>query len=140
MKKLLPILLGIALVFTLSQVVPAAAQTTKSTAASGQQKAPEGSKREEQLEKSVHIVGEPAVGNLTATSATLTWQTNKTAATDVHYREAGTQQWKVAYEPGGNKDHSVTLTGLKPGKSYEYEIRTREGEVRKKGTFQTPAQ
>lgn len=99
---------------------------------------PEGSKREEALEKSVHITSGPSVSNLSATSATITWATNKEAATDVRYSSDG-KHWRVAYKPGGAREHSVNLNGLKPNTNYTYRIMTREREVRTSGSFHTPA-
>jgi len=98
---------------------------------------PEGSAREEALEKSVHITSGPTVSNVTATSATITWTTNKNGATDVKYGYDN-GHWRTAFKRGGAKDHSVTLSALKPGKTYTYKIMTREQEVRTSGTFQTP--
>ena len=101
-------------------------------------KAPaEGSAREEALEKSVHITAGPTVSNVTATSATITWTTNKNGATDVKYGYDN-GHWRTAFKRGGAKDHSVTLSGLKPDKNYTFKIMTREQEVRTTGTFHTP--
>lgn len=102
-----------------------------------QTKYPEGSPKEEAAEKSVHITSGPTVINLSPTSATIHWATNKNAATDIHYGYGGGHE-KIAYEKGGSTNHSVTLTGLKPGQTYTYKIMTREKEVRFQGTFHTP--
>ena len=124
MRKLFVFMLAAALTGTISL-----AQTKKAP--------PEGSAREEALEKSVHITSGPTVSNVTATSATITWTTNKNGATDVKYGYDN-GHWRTAFKRGGAKDHSVTLSGLKPGKTYTYKIMTREQEVRTSGTFQTP--
>jgi hypothetical protein len=97
----------------------------------------EGSAKEEAMEKSVHITSGPTVANLTGTSATLEWTTNKNASNDVHYNCGGKD--KIAYDRGGSTNHSITLTGLKPGSTCTWKIMTREKEVRKEGQFQTPA-
>jgi hypothetical protein len=60
---------------------------------------PEGSKQEEAAEKSVQITSGPNVSNVTASSATITWTTNKNAATDVRYSADG-KHWRVAYQRG----------------------------------------
>jgi hypothetical protein len=98
----------------------------------------EGTAKEEAMEKSVHITSGPSVENLTGTSATLQWTTNKSAATDVHYNCGGKD--KIAYDRGGSTNHSITLAGLKPSSTCTWKIMTREKEVRKEGQFHTPAQ
>lgn len=90
-------------------------------------------------EKAVHISQGPNVTNITGNSATLQWKTDKTAANHVKYREAGTGNWQSAYHPGGSTDHSLQLTNLQPGKTYEWQILTRDGDVRTSGQFQTAA-
>lgn len=97
---------------------------------------PEGSKQEEAAEKSVHITSGPNVSNVTGNSATITWTTNKGAATDVRYSSDGSH-WHVAYQRGGERNHSITLTDLRPHTNYTYRIMTREREVRTSGTFRT---
>ena len=92
--------------------------------------------KEEKGENSVQITQGPAVTNVTNNSATITWSTGKNAANEVKYSKDGST-WKSAYEPGGSRDHSVTLTGLDPGQHYTYKIMTREQEVRGTGEFQT---
>ena len=126
MRKLLVFMLAAALMGTFSY---GQTKTKKAPA--------EGSAREEALEKSVQITSGPTVSNVTATSATITWTTNKNGATDVKYGYDN-GHWRTAFKRGGAKDHSVTLSGLKPGKTYTYKIMTREQEVRTSGNFQTP--
>lgn len=141
MKKILMLVLSLALTGGLAQ-----AQTMdkdqdkdkdKDKNAKSSQTAPEGSAKEEAAEKSVHITSGPEVTDLKPTSATLKWTTNKNAANDVHYNCGGKD--KIAYHKGGSTNHSTALTGLKPGSTCTWKIMTREKEVRKEGTFQTPA-
>src|ERR1051326_6342140 len=54
-------------------------------------------KQEEAAEKSVQITSGPTVSNVTGNSATITWATNKNAATDVRYSSDGSH-WRVAYK------------------------------------------
>ena len=124
MKKLYAILLTLAL----SAALASAQTTTKK----------EGSPQEEKAERSVQITSGPSVTNVTKNSATIVWTTNKNAATDIHYGYAGGHN-KVAYDRGGAKQHSVTLSNLKPGTTYTFKIMTREKEVRTGGTFTTRA-
>jgi hypothetical protein len=90
-------------------------------------------------EKAVKITQGPTISEITPTGATIHWTTDRTAANNVRYRVAGSNgAWKTAYHSGGGTEHSLQLTGLEPGKSYEWEILTRDGDVRTAGQFQTP--
>ena len=86
-------------------------------------------------EKNVQITQGPTISNDNGSTATLTWTTDKTAANNVKYRVAG-GAWKKAYTPGGSTQHSVQLTGLTQGQPVEYQILTRDGDVRTSGQFQ----
>lgn len=90
-------------------------------------------------EKAVHITQGPTITNITGNSATIHWTTDKVAANHVKYRVAGSGNWQSAYHPGGSKDHSLQLTGLQPGQTYEWQILTRDGDIRTSGQFQTAA-
>jgi purple acid phosphatase-like protein len=133
MKKICLFVFTLALSFTLAQAQAKPKPSPSKTA----QKPAEGSPQEEAAEKSVHITSGPNVTNLSPTSATIVWMTNKHAATDIHYGYGGGHE-KIAYEKGGSTNHSVTLSGLKPNQNYTYKIMTREKEVRFQGTFHTP--
>jgi len=91
-----------------------------------------------QNEKNVHITSGPNVTAISGTTATLNWTTDKNAANHVKYRTGG-GAWKSAYTAGGSTNHSVQLTGLQPGQTIEYQILTRDGDVRTSGQFQTAA-
>src|SRR5206468_4382774 len=92
--------------------------------------------REEAMERSVHITNGPNV-NPSSNSASINWNTNKNAATDVWLMGGGIRGHRVQYDRGGSRDHSVTFSNLRPHTTYTYEIRTREGGDRKQGTFTT---
>src|SRR5215510_9957808 len=93
---------------------------------------------DEQSEKSVQITQGPTITGITGTSATINWTTNKSGANHVRYRVAGSNSaWKSAYHPGGGNNHSLQLTGLEPGKTYQWQILTRDGDLRTAGQFQT---
>ncbi len=92
------------------------------------------------ISDAVDIVNGPTVENLSGTSATLVWQTNKEAATRVRYGTDQKNPSQHAYEPGGSRDHRVQLSNLQPNTTYHYEIETRGGKDRFKGSFHTPAQ
>jgi Fibronectin type III domain/Repeat of unknown function (DUF5648) len=89
-------------------------------------------------EKAVQITSGPTISNINPTSATIHWTTDREGANHVRYRDAGTSNWQSAYHAGGGKDHSLQLSGLQPGKTYEWQILTRDGDVRTSGQFTTP--
>ena len=89
-------------------------------------------------ERRVRIVRGPDIVNVTDDSATINWTTNSSGANHVRYRVAGSDdQWQSAYQQGGGANHSVQLTGLYPGRTYEWQILTRDGDLRTSGQFQT---
>lgn len=91
-------------------------------------------------EKAVQITSGPNITNITGNSATVNWTTNSPGANHVRYRVAGSNSpWKSAYNPGGGTNHSLQLTGLEPGKTYEWQILTRDGDLRTAGQFQSAA-
>jgi len=90
-------------------------------------------------EKNVQITQGPTISNITGSTATIHWTTDKNASNHVKYRVAGSGNWQSAYHAGGSRDHSLQLTGLQPGQTYEWQILTRDGDVRTSGQFQTAA-
>ncbi len=91
-------------------------------------------------EKSVQITQGPNITNVTGNSATINWTTNSSGANRVRYRVAGSNSaWKTAYHAGGGTSHSLQLTGLEPGKTYEWQILTTDGDLRTSGQFQSAA-
>lgn len=91
-------------------------------------------------EKNVQITQGPTITNITGNSATINWTTNSAGANHVRYRVAGSNSaWKSAYASGGGTNHSLQLTGLEPGKTYEWQILTRDGDMRTAGQFQSAA-
>jgi Ni/Co efflux regulator RcnB len=93
--------------------------------------------REDAGEREVHITSGPNVANVSGTSATLDWTTNKAGANDVHYN-CGWGKDKIAYHRGGGTNHSVTLSGLKPNSTCTWKVMTHDGDLRKEGSFHTP--
>ncbi len=49
----------------------------------------------------------------------------------------GIKGHRTEYERGGSRDHSVSFSNLKPNTTYNYKIRSREGQVRYEGSFTT---
>src|SRR3954452_11213251 len=90
-------------------------------------------------EKAVQITQGPTISNITGNSATINWTTNSAGANHIRYRVAGSNSaWKSASASGGATSHSLQLTGLEPGKNYEWQILTRDGDLRTAGQFQSP--
>jgi hypothetical protein len=92
--------------------------------------------RDEAGERTVHITNGPNI-NPSSNSASVNWNTNKNAATDVWLMGPGIRGHRVQYERGGSTNHTVNFGNLRPHTTYTYEIRTREGGDRKQGTFTT---
>jgi Purple acid Phosphatase, N-terminal domain/Repeat of unknown function (DUF5648) len=93
---------------------------------------------DDENERRVRIVRGPDIVNVTDDSATINWTTNFSGANHVRYRVAGSNdQWQSAYHQGGGTNHSLQLTGLQPGRTYEWQILTRDGDLRTSGQFQT---
>jgi hypothetical protein len=91
-------------------------------------------------EKAVQITQGPNITNITGNSATINWTTSSAGANHVRYRVAGSNSaWKSAYAAGGGTSHSLQLTGLEPRKTYEWQILTRDGDLRTAGQFQSAA-
>jgi hypothetical protein len=92
---------------------------------------------QDKAEQSVTITQGPTITNITGTSATAKWTTDKVAANQVKYRPVSGGSWKSEFESQGSKDHQLQLSGLQPNTAYEYQIMTREGHVRTSGQFKT---
>ncbi|MFL6387663.1 MAG: fibronectin type III domain-containing protein [Terriglobales bacterium] len=93
---------------------------------------------DDENERRVRIVRGPDIVNITDNSATINWTTNSSGANHVRYRVAGSNDaWQSAYSQGGGTNHSLQLTALQPGRTYEWQILTRDGDLRTSGQFQT---
>lgn len=151
MKKSL--LMGVLVLFAVSAWAgtpgekPSAAKAKlKTVSAQTQQQNPSGYERQKEaaqekasgIKDTVDITSGPSVENVTPNSAVLAWTTNKTAATRVRYGTDRVNPSQRAYVPGGSTQHRVELKNLKPKTKYYYEIETRGGKDRIKGSFDTP--
>src|SRR5437762_2427867 len=56
------------------------------------------------------------------TSATIHWTTSGTAATILHYGTDPNNLNQKSYQPGGERDHNVTLSNLSPNTTYYFAI------------------
>jgi len=91
---------------------------------------------EKNLSDSVNIVGLPKASP-SKDSATISWDTNKEAATDVWLEGGDISGHLVGYQKGASRSHSVTFNNLKPSTTYNYKIHSSKGEVRYEGSFTT---
>jgi hypothetical protein len=69
----------------------------------------------------------PWVQDITATTATVLWETNTYARGNLKYRLQGTSTWTnqtvTTALVGGNWQAKAVLTGLQPAKTYEFQVR-----------------
>lgn len=132
------LLIGMAVALTTWSVAHAQdnqANQEKKAAAAAQNPASD-TPGEKNLPDVVDIKGTPEV-KTSNHSATINWQTNNTAATDVWLEGGGIDGHLAQFNAGGKRDHTVTFDKLKPNTTYTYKIRSGKGEVRYEGTLTT---
>jgi len=89
-------------------------------------------------ERRVPFAQGPDITNISGESATMRWATRANRADRVLYREAGSDsEWRSTYAGGEGPSHSARLTGLRPGRTYEWQIVERDGDLIRAGQFQT---
>ena len=92
----------------------------------------------DRYERNVRIVEGPRIFDVNEHSAKIEWVTNSEGANHVVYRIMGSNdEWQSAYHQGGGTHHFLRLDNLEPGRTYEWRILTRDGDVRKNGEFRT---
>jgi hypothetical protein len=94
---------------------------------------------QEKAEANVKITEGPSVVQVTGNHAVLKWKTNNIAANNVQYRPTSGGEWKKGWVKEGSKEHWIPLHNLTPNTTYEYQILTRDGDVRTSGQFKTAA-
>src|ERR1700757_2292797 len=78
--------------------------------------------RMDRAERDVHITQGPEITDVSGHSAVIRWRTDSDGANRVRYRIAGSNMpWKTAYHSGGGREHELQLTGLEPGRTYEWQ-------------------
>ena len=63
-----------------------------------------------------------SVGNITGSSAVVSWKTDKPASSQVHYGQSTTYDLKTAADNRQSTAHSVNINGLKPGTAYHFSV------------------
>jgi hypothetical protein len=71
-----------------------------------------------------NITGTPSVTSITSTSAVVQWTTDTASDSSVEYGLTGSYGSTSALNSAGVTSHSVTLTGLTPGTTYHYRVRS----------------
>ncbi|HWE53380.1 MAG TPA: fibronectin type III domain-containing protein [Bryobacteraceae bacterium] len=66
----------------------------------------------------IPVVSQATVSEITPTSARITWNTDQPAASQIEYGETTKYGFLSAFNPSLVKSHSMTLTGLVPGRNY----------------------
>ncbi len=84
----------------------------------------------------------PKIIALSGNAATIQWGTNVPANTEIHWGTSALDQHKVIANAATT--HLITVSGLKPGTSYKFQVVSRDARdatkvVAAEGTFATPA-
>jgi|GEM_PF-4775226 len=70
------------------------------------------------------ILQGPIVQGTGQDRATVLWKTDEVSSSEVEYDTAAVISTRVVTVPGAEKEHAVTLTGLSPGTTYFYRVRS----------------
>ena len=75
------------------------------------------------------VVGPPVITNVQAggigpTGATITWNTDQNADSQVEYGLTASYGWSTPLDPNSTSSHSVLLTGLSPSTPYHYKVKS----------------
>ncbi len=68
------------------------------------------------------MISNVLVGNITNTSATITWTTDQASSSQVHYGLTTAYTSSSTLDPTLVTAHSVTLTNLSPGTPYDFDV------------------
>ncbi|MHB0914240.1 MAG: fibronectin type III domain-containing protein [Thermoleophilia bacterium] len=85
------------------------------------------------------IVTQPTVSRITEETAKVEWKTNVAADARLFYRPSGTATYQTLSDASWSPVHNITIEGLSPGVTYEYEVRSKDavGEAVGNGQFTT---
>ncbi len=88
--------------------------------------------------KHVRFSQGPDITNITGENATMSWASENNRADQVRFREAGSNYgWQSASAGGGGTSRVARLRGLRPGRTYEWQILERDGDLLGSGQFRT---
>ena len=75
----------------------------------------------------VPVISGVSASNITASGATINWTTNEGSDSQVEYRVQGTTAWSATTVNAAIVlDHSLALTGLNAGTTYEYRVKSKD--------------
>ncbi len=72
------------------------------------------------------VISELKISNITDSSATITWQTDRPATSQVEYGETDSYSLITPSDEELTTYHSITLTGLKPTNTYHFRVKSRD--------------
>src|SRR4030042_947400 len=72
------------------------------------------------------VISEVKISNITDFSATMAWQTDRPATSQVEYGETGSYGSIASANKEPSTKHSITLIGLKPNTSYHFIVKSKD--------------
>jgi len=72
------------------------------------------------------VISEVKISNITDFSATMAWQTDRPATSQVEYGETGSYGSVASANKEPSTKHSITLIGLKPNTSYHFIVKSKD--------------
>ena len=74
------------------------------------------------------VISGVKVFNITDSSATITWQTDRPATSQVEYGETDSYSSITPSDKELTTNHSITLTGLKPSTTYHFKVKSEDAD------------
>ena len=72
------------------------------------------------------VISEVGISDITDVEATITWQTDKPATSQVEYGETDSYSLITSPNEELTENHSITLTGLKPNTPYHFRVKSKD--------------
>lgn len=72
------------------------------------------------------VISEVKISNITDFSATITWQTDRAATSQIEYGETDSYGSVTSASKEPTTKHSITLIGLKPNTSYHFTVKSKD--------------
>ena len=76
---------------------------------------------------SLQIVNGAAATQTAPDEASVDWATNASSSSEVSFQPRGGGAARIVRSDAWEPNHKLTLTGLEPGKTYDFEVKSREG-------------